>query len=350
MKPAAKSLQDLLMAQSIPIAFLEDVVEGVGVASESGKAVLAAEGLTSRQLAVSGHRLSVIEYSGFVKRLMAESDDLFLGFLDNPIPRRAFGVFAIGGVGCRSLTALVDYGNLFFSLFTDQFSWEIRREPGLVSLILRLEERRTISYRFIYQSMLLIWLRLVNWFIGEELRPKAVRFSFPEKNIDSHLRYLFGDAIEFSSQSNEIVFDERAVDVPFTGTQEEIRSMLKDNQNMMLIRTTAEPFTKQTRRLLVLHRENGWLKQNEIAETLGLSENLYWRKLKKEGATYNAILNGLKRDFALRLLADPNLTVERVASQLHFSELSAFNKAFKKWTGTTPGRYRVELMDDHTKC
>lgn len=345
MKPATKSLQDLLMAQSIPIAFLEDVVEGVGVASDSGKAVLAAEGLTSSQLAISGHRLSVIEYSGFVKHLMAESDDLFLGFLDNPIPRQAFGVFAIGGVGSRSLTALVDYGNLFFSLFTDQFSWEIRREPGLVRLILRLEERRTISYRFIYQSILLIWLRLVSWFVGEELRPRAVRFSFPEKNIDSHLRYLFGDAIEFSSQSNEIAFDERAVDVPFTGTQEEIRLMLRDNQNMMLIRNSAEPFTKQTRRLLVLNREERWLTQSEIAKTLGLSENLYWRKLKKEGTTYKLVLNGLKRDFALRLLADPNHSVESVGAQLHFSELSAFNKAFKKWTGMTPGRYRVQLIE-----
>lgn len=340
-----KSLRDLLAAQSIPIAFLEDVLEGVGVESELSNAILADAGLTGRQLAINGHRLSVIEYSGFISRVMASTDDLFLGFLDKPTPRKAFGVFAMGGVGCRSLPALVDYGNLFFSLFSDQFNWELQRDGDQVRLILHLEERSAISYRFIYQSMLLIWLRLISWFIGEDLQPRRVRFNFPEKSIDNHLRYLFGKVVEFGCPTNEIVFDQHSIEVPFTGTQDQIRLMLKDNQNMMLVRTTADPFTKQTRRLLVLHRESGWLEQRAIAENLGLSENLYWRKLKKEGTTYSQILNSLKRDLAMRLLADPNTAMETVAAQLHFSELSAFNKAFKKWTGDSPGHYRKQLLE-----
>ena len=340
-----KSLRDVLMTQSIPIAFLEDVVEGVGLKSEQGKAILADAGLTGRQLAISGYRLSVIEYSGFISRVMATTDDLFLGFLDKAIPRKAFGVFAMGGVGCRSPQALVDYGNLFFSLFSDQFHWGLQRDADQVRLTLHLEERSAISYRFIYQSMLLIWLRLISWFIGEDIQPRSVRFKFPEKPIDSHLRYLFGEAIEFGCRTNEIIFDQHTVEVPFTGTQDQIRLMLKDNQNMMLVRTTADPFTRQTRRLLVLHRENSWLEQREIAERLGLSENLYWRKLKKEGTTYNQILNSLKRDLAMRLLADPNTAMEDIAAQLHFSELSAFNKAFKKWTGDSPGHYRKQLLE-----
>lgn len=340
-----KSLRDLLMVQSIPIAFLEDVLEGVGLDSELGNAILADAGLTGRQLAVNGHRLSVIEYSGFISRVMAATDDLFLAFLDKPIPRKAFGVFAMGGVGCRSLQALVDYGNLFFSMFTNKFRWEIQRNAGQIRLILDLDERSAISYRFIYQSMLLIWLRLISWFIGEDIQPRSVRFKFAEKPIDSHLRHLFGEAVEFSCRSNEIVFDQHSVEVPFTGTQEQIRLMLKDNQNMMLVRTTADPFTKQTRRLLVLHRESGWLEQRMIAEKLGLSENLYWRKLKREGTTYNQILHGLKRDFAMRLLSDPNTELEAIAAQLHFSDLSAFNKAFRKWTGNSPGHYRKLLLE-----
>ena len=342
---AHKSLRDLLMVQSIPIAFLEDVLEGVGVQSELGNAILADAGLTGRQLAINGHRLSVIEYSGFISRVMATTDDLFLAFLDQPIPRRAFGVFAMGGVGCRSLQALVDYGNLFFSMFTNQFRWEIQRDAGQIRLILRLEERSNISYRFIYQSMLLIWLRLISWFIGEDIQPRSVRFKFSEKPIDNHLRHLFGQAVEFGCRSNEIIFDQHTVQVPFTGTQDQIRMMLKDNQNMMLVRTTADPFTKQTRRLLVLHRDNGWLEQRTIAAKLGLSENLYWRKLKREGTTYHQILLGLKRDFAMRLLSDPNTGLEDVASQLHFSDVSAFNKAFRKWTGDSPGHYRKLLLE-----
>ncbi|MDC0663686.1 AraC family transcriptional regulator ligand-binding domain-containing protein [Marinobacter sp. SS21] len=339
-----RSLQDLLMTQTIPVAFLTDVLEGVGMASNTAERLLAQEGLSRRQLAVSGHRLSVLEYGGFVRRVMAECGDLFLGFLEAPIPRRAFGVFAIGGVGCRSLQSLTDYGNLFFGLFTDQFRWELQRSAGTVTLLLRFDERAPISYRFIYQSMLLIWLRLISWFIGEELKPKAVHFSFPELPRDSHLQYLFGDNLVFSAPVNQIVFDAPSVDVPFTATEDQVRLMLRDNHNMMLVRNTSEPFTAQTRRLLVLNREEGWLAQSAIAGRLGLSENLYWRKLKKEGTTYSDILNSLKRDFALRLLADPALGIEQVAYRLHFAELSAFDKAFRKWTGLTPSDYRQQLF------
>lgn len=340
------SLQEHLMTQTIPMPFLGDVLEGIGVRSPVAQRLLSEWQLTDRQLTVSGHRVSKLEYSGFVKRVMFETEDLFLGFLDKPLPRRAFGVFAMGAVGCRSLRALVDYGNLYFSMFTDQFHWEIVRQAGTVALVLKFDERGNLSYRFIYQSMLLIWLRLISWFIGEELKPRFLAFRFPEQSIDSHLRYLFGERLTFSADDNRIVFDEAAIDVPFSATQDEVLRMLKDNHNMMLVRNTAEPFTRQTRRLLVLHRETGWLRQADIAHTLGLSENLYWRKLKKEGATYSGILGNLKRDFALRLLADPNLAMEAIAQQLHFSELSAFDKAFRKWTGSTPGQYRAQLLAD----
>ena len=339
-----KSLQDLLITQTIPVAFLADVLEGLDVNSESSRKLLSDEGLLQSQLALGGHRLSVLEYSGFVQRVMKESDDLFLGFLDNPVPVKAFGVFAMGAVGCRSLQSLVDYGNLYFSMFTDQFSWRLHREPGVIRLELKFDHRRTIRYRFIFQSMLLIWLRLISWFIGEDIKPRAIHFRFPETKMDEHLRYLFGENLVFSSDTNQLVFEASDIDVPFSATQEEVRQMLRNNHNMMLVRISSEPFTKQTRRLLVLNRNAGWLKQSEIAEKLGMSENLYWRKLRKEGTNYNQILAALKRDFAMRLLADPGMSLEQIAASLHFADISAFDKAFRKWLGQPPGQYRKRLM------
>ncbi|MBL3558738.1 MULTISPECIES: helix-turn-helix domain-containing protein [Marinobacter] len=53
---------------------------------------------------------------------------------------------------------------------------------------------------------------------------------------------------------------------------------------------------------------------------------------------------GLKRDYALRLLADPSLSIDDVARRLHFEEVSAFTKSFRKWLGQAPGAYRRKLQ------
>lgn len=276
---------------------------------------------------------------------MKTTDDLFLGFLDHPVPRKGFGVFALGAVGCHSLQSLVDYSNLYFSLFTDQFRWRLEKKPQTAHLVLEFDERRSISYRFIYQSIMLIWQRMVGWFLGDELQPLEVRFCFSAKDSDEHLHYLYGNNLTFSAARNELILDPKLAELPFSITQETMREILKDNQNMMLVRTKSDPFTRQTRRLLVLNKELGWLKQERIAQKLGVSDNLLWRKLKKEGTTYNEILSGLKRDYALRLLADPEISVEEVSLRLHFEDVSAFNKAFKKWLHQPPGEYRRKLRE-----
>ena len=339
-----RSLHGMLISQTIPVTFLSDVLEGVGAESALAKKLLAEFDLNPERLKLSGHRLSVLEYTAFIRRVMKTTDDLFLHFLDHSIPRKAFGVFAMGAVGCRSLQSLVDYGNRFFSLFTDRFSWRLEMSDKTVALVLNFEETRAISYRFIYQSMLIIWFRLISWFVGMELKPHCVEFRFDEQPNDrQHMRYLFSENLVFSSADNRLVFERESVDVPFTATEEEVHRMLKDNHSMMLVRTHTEPWTRQTRHLLVMHRQKGWLPQKELARHFGVSENLYWRKLKGEGTTYNEVLANLKRDLALRLLSDPALAIREVADTLHFSEISAFDKAFKKWTGTTPGLYRQQL-------
>ncbi len=59
-----------------------------------------------------------------------------------------------------------------------------------------------------------------------------------------------------------------------------------------------------------------------------------------EGKSYQGVKDALRRDAAIHLLLNPDLTLEDVAQQVGFSETSTFHRAFKKWTGVTPGLYR----------
>ncbi|MDB0329425.1 AraC family transcriptional regulator, partial [Acinetobacter baumannii] len=61
------------------------------------------------------------------------------------------------------------------------------------------------------------------------------------------------------------------------------------------------------------------------------------RRLAAEGKSYQGVKDALRRDAAIHLLLNPELTLEDVAQQVGFSETSTFHRAFKKWTGVTPG-------------
>ena len=73
-----------------------------------------------------------------------------------------------------------------------------------------------------------------------------------------------------------------------------------------------------------------------IAGKMGLSRQSLFRKLKAEGVTFEAVLDGLRHTLALRYLNGEGLSVKETAFRLGFSEPASFSRAFKRWTGTSP--------------
>lgn len=78
----------------------------------------------------------------------------------------------------------------------------------------------------------------------------------------------------------------------------------------------------------------------DVARALATSARNLQRALRQEGTTFQALLDGVRRELALRHLADPATPVAQVAFLLGFSEPSAFHRAFRRWTGEAPAAWR----------
>lgn len=79
----------------------------------------------------------------------------------------------------------------------------------------------------------------------------------------------------------------------------------------------------------------------EAASALGLSERSLRRRLLEEGCTFTTLVEGLRLDLAQQMLKDQGRSIKEIAAELGFSELSAFHRAFKRWTGDTPVTFRA---------
>lgn len=93
--------------------------------------------------------------------------------------------------------------------------------------------------------------------------------------------------------------------------------------------------------LPVLH--TGGATIDGIARDLGLSRQTLYRKLKADGETFEAVLDGLRHRLALDYLASQKVSLGETAYLLGFSDVAAFSRAFKRWTGNSPGAARGAL-------
>ena len=81
---------------------------------------------------------------------------------------------------------------------------------------------------------------------------------------------------------------------------------------------------------------------NLAAQLLSCSVRTLQRRLHEEGTNYSEVVEEARRSSAMHALLKTDTSLPDLAAQLGYSEQSAFTRAFRRWTGTTPNRYRIQ--------
>jgi AraC-like DNA-binding protein len=79
---------------------------------------------------------------------------------------------------------------------------------------------------------------------------------------------------------------------------------------------------------------------SSTAHVLRASSRTVQRRLLEHGTTHREVVDAVRRDFAVRLLEVPGMSITEIAFLLGFSDVSGFTRTFKRWTGRTPALAR----------
>lgn len=108
-----------------------------------------------------------------------------------------------------------------------------------------------------------------------------------------------------------------------------------------LARSDSERLSERVRAIFMDRMVTGKFTEQQIAEQLDLSLRSLQRRLREERTTYQQLLDETRLELALQYINRTQLSVSQIAPLLGFSDSSNFNRAFKRWLGLPPSRYRA---------
>ncbi|MFD2470165.1 AraC family transcriptional regulator [Amycolatopsis silviterrae] len=179
--------------------------------------------------------------------------------------------------------------------------------------------------------------RLLGWLTGQRIDLRELRLPWPKPDHAPHYEQFFGRHPQFDADTLTFAFDGKLLPAPVIRGEAELAEFLADQPDVWLAtRDYGSTHPDQVRALI----EQGTDVPDDIADRLGISTQHLRRLLRAEHTSIGQIRDAVRRDTAIASLSRGDESIEKLAQRLGFSEASAFRRAFRRWTGQSPGDYR----------
>lgn len=181
--------------------------------------------------------------------------------------------------------------------------------------------------------------------IGRPLRPTRVWLAHPaprERAVQAGLAEALGThALAFGAETNGFALPAADLDAPLPGADPALLLHLDAHAEQALLHTPAPGgLAVHVRQRLREHLGKRLPSVSEVARQLRMSSRTLQRRLADEGTNFQTLLDAVREEQARLYVREPQRALDEVAWLLGYSERSTFLRAFRRWTGTTPGQYR----------
>jgi AraC-like DNA-binding protein len=180
------------------------------------------------------------------------------------------------------------------------------------------------------------------WQIGQALTgqvlPGVAEVRFPAPPYVATVPYLAHDRIRFGQPANRLVFPAALLDLPFKSADPVAMQLARAQCERELAALVDAGFPGRVRAAVTV--EHGVRSLIEVARQLHVSTRTLKRRLAEQGMTFTAIADDVRRQRALLLLENRDLSIAEIATRLGYTEVPNFTRAFRRWTGKTPAAYR----------
>lgn len=270
-------------------------------------------------------------------------DDPFVGLhVAQRASRETFDIFSYIACASANLGEALARIERYFRLITDGGNYETRREGDDAWWIFRAVDRDSPPNRHDGEYAMAISVAYTRQWLKTDFSPREVFFRHPKPADTSELEAFLEAPLRFGTDQCGMRFDSAHLEAPLRTADPKLGSLLERYAEEAL-GALPEPgrVAGHVRALLIQGLPNAETSLGTIAKQLAVSDRSLQRQLQEEGTNHQKLLDEVRRKLATRYLTKGHdLSVSEIAYMLGFSETAPFFRAFKKWTGQTPGEFR----------
>ncbi|AHI28126.1 AraC family transcriptional regulator [Marinobacter similis] len=318
------------------VLLLIDVVERWNVPMED---LLGHEGLAIEDLLRSGFRLPRDCFARLIKQAISLTGEPGIGFLMGlQMKVSCHGVIGQAAMVARTLGAALDIAIAYFKMPSSDL--ELRLDPHgqhVRLALVELDERYRLGE---VGAMFLLtgFAAMAEALTGTRLRGKGVvRFARP--SYMSRFDHLMVGPLTFEGGFNGFIFERSILDLPLVMSDPVAARVAREQCKEELGRLGGGRTLVQQVRDLVFDEGMGFASIEEVAAKLNVTPRTLQRRLRAEDMVFRELVESMRQQHAMRLLAVGQKSIGQVSDLLGYSDVTNFSRAFRRWTGRSPREY-----------
>jgi AraC-like DNA-binding protein len=185
-----------------------------------------------------------------------------------------------------------------------------------------------------------LW-QMGNVLLGREARDSRIHIALDEPSYYTRFRHV-APRVCFGRPASKLLFDVSLLNAPVVSADAVGLRLAREHCERTLSSVQSGAHFIDRSRRLVVRGDGGVRKLRELAAAEAVSVGTLKRRFAREGRRYSEMLAEERRARALLLLRSSELSTRDVAKYLGYSTAASFSRAFRRWTGQTPGDFREE--------
>lgn len=324
---------------TIPIAFVQGMLSGARSRGLGCEAFLADAGIDPDLLAQPGARVTADQYVALFQSLTDRLNDDLLGFLSHPLRRGSFALIVRSAAGEDTLGLAMRRAGRTFGLLQTEVELQLVDAGPLAGLRLHFNDPAAAQLVFLHELLLRIFWRLLAWLAGGRLPAERFDFAFANPPYAGSYGRIFPAPLHFAQPQSAFWIDARQLQQPVRQDRAAVRAFLADARANVIVPRRTDLVSERVR-LHLQKAQPAWPDLGATAEALHMAASTLQRRLASDGTSFQALKDALRRDLAIVRLHTTTVPLAALADELGFSDSAAFQRAFKHWTGSSPGAYR----------
>ena len=293
-------------------------------------------------LQVPSARVPLVQLARVTSRLINASGDELLGHGREPLPLGSLSLLIHWLISAKTIAEVLLRLVRFYQILDKGTLIVTHIEEEQVHLVLEpSDDIDAGTDRYLVENYFFVIHRILSWLCREIITIGQLEFNFPKPIYAQDYRAVYyGAPMLFNCVHSRMSFSSSLLQKPVRQDLASMDILLKDLFfELYLLDFKTDTWAAKVANEII-HKLDALPTLPALAKIIKVKPYTLQRRLADEGTSYLTIKNQLKRDSAIELLINTQLTIEDISARLGFSETSPFTRTFKQWTGVPPSAYR----------